>query len=60
MNLPLILNLAIALAVCVLLWRLQSAHVSFTKRVLTGLGLGVLLGAGLQAVYGAASRTGET
>ena len=55
MNLPLILNLAIALAVCVLLWRLQSAHVSFTKRVLTGLGLGVMLGAGLQAVYGAAS-----
>ena len=55
MNLPLILNLAIALAVCVLLWRLQSAHVSFTKRVLTGLGLGVVLGAGLQAVYGAAS-----
>ncbi|MEH6437309.1 L-cystine transporter [Massilia sp. DD77] len=55
MNLPLILNLAIALAVCVLLWRMQSGHVSFTKRVLAGLGLGVVLGAGLQAVYGAGS-----
>ena len=55
MNLPLILNLALALAVCVLLWRMQTGHLSFTKRVLAGLGLGVALGAGFQAVYGAAS-----
>ena len=55
MSLPLILNLAIALAVCALLFVFQQRHVSFTKRVFTGLGLGVLLGAGLQAVYGLGS-----
>lgn len=52
MSLPSIVNLAIALAVCVLLYRMQSAHVSFTRRVFTGLGLGVLLGAALQGLYG--------
>ncbi|MEW7850766.1 cation:dicarboxylase symporter family transporter [Massilia aurea] len=51
MTLPVLLNLAIALAVCVLLYRLQANHVSFTKRVFAGLGLGVVLGAGMQAVY---------
>jgi len=55
MNLPLILNLAIALAVCVLLYVFQQRHVSFTKRVFLGLGLGVVFGAGLQAVYGIGS-----
>jgi L-cystine uptake protein TcyP (sodium:dicarboxylate symporter family) len=52
MNIQLILNLAIALAVCVLLAVFQQRHVSFTKRVFTGLGLGVLLGAAFQGVYG--------
>jgi L-cystine uptake protein TcyP (sodium:dicarboxylate symporter family) len=52
MNLQLILNLALALAVCVLLYVLQQRHVSFTKRVFTGLGLGVLLGAAFQGAYG--------
>jgi L-cystine uptake protein TcyP (sodium:dicarboxylate symporter family) len=51
MTLPVLLNLAIALAVCVFLYRLQANHVSFTKRVFAGLGLGVLLGAALQAMY---------
>jgi len=55
MNLPLILNLAIALAVCVLLYVFQQRHVSFTKRVFLGLGLGVVFGAALQAVYGIGS-----
>jgi L-cystine uptake protein TcyP (sodium:dicarboxylate symporter family) len=55
MNFPLILNLAIALAVCAVIYRMQVAHASFTKRVFTGLGLGVLLGAAFQAVYGATS-----
>jgi L-cystine uptake protein TcyP (sodium:dicarboxylate symporter family) len=55
MNLPLIANLAVALAFCVLLYRLQATHVSFTKRVFTGLGLGIACGAAMQAVYGAAS-----
>lgn len=55
MNYPLILNLAIALAVCAFLYRLQATHASFTKRVFTGLGLGVLLGAAFQLVYGVKS-----
>jgi L-cystine uptake protein TcyP (sodium:dicarboxylate symporter family) len=55
MSLQLILNLAIALAVCALLYVMQQRHVSFTKRVFTGLGLGVLLGAAFQGVYGLGS-----
>jgi L-cystine uptake protein TcyP (sodium:dicarboxylate symporter family) len=55
MSIQLILNLAIVLAVCALLFVFQQRHVSFTKRVFTGLGLGVLLGAGFQAVYGLGS-----
>jgi L-cystine uptake protein TcyP (sodium:dicarboxylate symporter family) len=52
MSIQLILNLAIALAVCALLYLMQRRHVSFTKRVFTGLGLGVVLGAALQSFYG--------
>lgn len=55
MNYPLILNLAVALAFCFALYRMQASHVSFSKRVFTGMGLGVLLGAAFQALYGAAS-----
>ena len=55
MNLPLILNLAVAVAACCALYRMQALHVSFTKRVFVGMALGVLLGAALQALYGAAS-----
>ncbi|WP_306397983.1 L-cystine transporter [Telluria beijingensis] len=55
MTFPVLLNLALALAVCALLYGLQARHVSFTKRVFAGLGLGVVLGAGLQAAYGAGS-----
>jgi len=56
MSLPLILNLAVALAVCALLYTMQQRHLSFTKRVFTGLGLGIVLGAALQVVYGAGSQ----
>jgi L-cystine uptake protein TcyP (sodium:dicarboxylate symporter family) len=52
MNLPLLLNLAAALAGCVLLALLQRHHASFTKRVFAGLGLGIVLGASLQAIHG--------
>src|SRR4051812_26898428 len=47
------LTIAIAVAVCFLLYRMQAAHLSFTKRVFAALGMGVALGAGLQALYGA-------
>lgn len=52
MSLFLILNLAIAAAACALLYFMQQRHVSFTKRVFTALGLGVVLGAAFQGVYG--------
>lgn len=52
MSLSLILNLAIAVAACALLYVMQQRHVSFTKRVFTALGLGVVLGAAFQGVYG--------
>jgi L-cystine uptake protein TcyP (sodium:dicarboxylate symporter family) len=55
MNIALILNLTVALAICFALYRMQAIHVSFTRRVFTGLGFGVLLGAAFQALYGAAS-----
>jgi uncharacterized protein len=55
MNLPLIANLVVAVLVCALLYRMQSVHVSFTKRVFAGLGLGVLMGAALQSLYGIGS-----
>jgi L-cystine uptake protein TcyP (sodium:dicarboxylate symporter family) len=48
-----IANLAAALVVFALLYRLQAGHVSFTKRVFTGLGLGIVFGAAMQAIYGA-------
>ncbi len=51
------LNIAIALLVCFVLYRMQASHLSFTKRVFTALGLGVLLGAGFQFAYGAGSAT---
>lgn len=57
MTLPLILNLAIALLVCLLLYWMQARHQSFTRRVFAGLGLGVVLGAALQMIYGATSPT---
>jgi hypothetical protein len=53
----LILNLGVALALCYLLYWQQNQHVSFSKRVFTGLGLGVLLGTVFQLIYGASSNT---
>ncbi|MCA1248414.1 L-cystine transporter [Massilia sp. MS-15] len=55
MNFLVLINLGVALAICALLYWLQVKHVSFTKRVFTGLGLGVVLGAALQAVHGASA-----
>ncbi|MES2049553.1 MAG: cation:dicarboxylase symporter family transporter [Pseudomonadota bacterium] len=52
----LILNLTAALALCFLLYWQQNQHVSFSKRVFTGLGLGVLLGTAFQLMYGASSE----
>lgn len=48
-------NLAILAMLLFFLYRLQQKHVSFTRRVFAGLGLGILFGAALQLLYGAGS-----
>lgn len=51
-----IVNVAVLVALIGLLIRMQQKHYSFTKRVFTGLGLGIVLGAALQAIYGTGSE----
>jgi L-cystine uptake protein TcyP (sodium:dicarboxylate symporter family) len=53
MNFPLLLNLVPAIGVLGLLYWMQERHWSFSHRVFSALGCGVLLGAALQAIYGA-------
>jgi L-cystine uptake protein TcyP (sodium:dicarboxylate symporter family) len=55
MAINVILNLLAALALLGFMIGQQRRHASFTVRVFSGLGLGVLLGAALQAIYGAGS-----
>ncbi|MYM31586.1 cation:dicarboxylase symporter family transporter [Duganella sp. CY15W] len=55
-----ILNLLAALALLGLLYAQQRKHASFSVRVFTGMGLGVLLGAALQALYGAGAAEVKT
>ncbi|MEQ2527387.1 L-cystine transporter [Bacillaceae bacterium CLA-AA-H227] len=47
-----IVNIAILLALIVGLYMMQKKHVKFSKRVFTGLGLGILFGLVLNLVYG--------
>src|SRR5699024_10823296 len=51
-----VINIIVLLALIGLLIWMQKKHFSFTKRVFTGLGLGIILGAVLQAIYGAESE----
>ena len=51
-----IINIAVLLALIGLLVYMQKKHVSFTKRVFTGLGIGIILGVILQVVYGEGSN----
>ena len=51
-----ILNIVAFLVLAGVLVYLQRKHVSFSKRVFTALGLGLLFGFGLQWVYGKASE----
>ncbi|PLY40336.1 L-cystine transporter [Janthinobacterium sp. ROICE36] len=55
MVINIILNLLVALIVFAFMFQQQRKHATFTVRVFTGLGLGVLLGAAAQALYGAGS-----
>jgi uncharacterized protein len=50
-----IINLALALAICAFLYRQHATHVSFSARIFTGLGLGIALGAAMHLAYGANS-----
>lgn len=50
-----ILNVVVMLALIGLLLWMQKKHISFTKRVFTGLGLGLVFGVVLQAIYTSSS-----
>lgn len=50
-----LLNIIVLLALIGLLIYMQNKHVSFAKRVFTGMGLGIVLGIILQAAYGEGS-----
>lgn len=52
MALSVIFNLAAAALLLAFMYRQQQRHATFTVRVFSGLGLGVALGAALQAYYG--------
>ncbi|WP_068782928.1 L-cystine transporter [Paenibacillus phocaensis] len=55
-TLRIIINVAVMVVLIgVLVW-MQKKHVSFTKRVFTGLGLGLVFGVILQVSYGASSE----
>ncbi|MBU8880126.1 L-cystine transporter [Bacillus sp. FJAT-29790] len=51
-----ILNIAIMLLLIVGLFYMQKKHVSFSKRVFTALGLGIVFGFALQFIYGPTSE----
>ncbi|MFJ6411770.1 L-cystine transporter [Terribacillus saccharophilus] len=57
MDLFTFVNIIILLALIGLLFYMQKKHISFSKRVLTGLGLGIVYGVILQLVYDPASET---
>ncbi|SDW38959.1 L-cystine transporter [Paenibacillus sp. PDC88] len=59
-TLQVIINVAVMLVLIGLLYWMQKKHISFTKRVFTGLGLGLVFGILLQLIYGAGSGTIET
>ncbi|CAM3854179.1 L-cystine transporter TcyP [Aeromicrobium ponti] len=52
----LVLNIAIMLLLISGLYYMQKKHISFSKRVFTALGLGILFGFVLQFIYGAGSE----
>ncbi len=55
MNIPLIINIVAFVALLIALNRVGNQSWSLSKRVLTGLVLGVIFGLALQAIYGANS-----
>ncbi len=55
MIVSIVINLAVALAICAFMVHQQRSHASFTVRVFTGLALGIALGAALHWIYGSGS-----
>lgn len=56
MKVLVLLNVAVLLIIIAFLYFLKSKHVKFSNRVFIALGLGVLLGVGLQFAYGIESE----
>ncbi|WNS76696.1 L-cystine transporter [Bacillus sp. DTU_2020_1000418_1_SI_GHA_SEK_038] len=51
-----IVNIAIMLLIIIGLFYMQKKHISFSKRVFTALGLGIVFGFALQLIYGPTSE----
>jgi uncharacterized protein len=51
------INIIVLLGLLFVLYWMQKKHVSFSKRVLTGLGIGIVFGVALQLIYQPASDT---
>ncbi len=52
-----ILNIFVLLCLMALLYIMQKKHVSFSKRVFTALGIGIVFGFALHFIYGSSSET---
>lgn len=57
MNFLVLLNIAVLVVLIAFLYFLNKKHVKFSNRVFIALGLGILLGVGLQFAYGIDSET---
>ncbi|WP_068673898.1 L-cystine transporter [Oceanobacillus sp. Castelsardo] len=55
-GLLIIINVVVLILAIILLINMQKKHVSFSKRVFTGMGIGILLGVIFQLVYGTGSE----
>lgn len=55
-----IINILVLLALFFLLYNMQKKHVSFSKRVFAGLGLGIVLGLVIHLLYGTDSNVTST
>ena len=56
MNYIVLANIGVLLALCTLLYFLKTKQMKFSNRVFIALALGILLGAGLQLVYGVGAK----
>lgn len=57
MTLFVVINIIVMLGLMALLYMMQKKHVSFSKRVFTALGIGIVFGFALHFIYGSSSET---